>query len=52
MGPNLGKKATDLLREVTEEYSEQIGFTLRAYGNLIRHSRETGNDKDLNPVRA
>ena len=42
------EKATDLLREVTEKYSEQIGFTLRAYGNLIRHSRETGNDKDLN----
>jgi tetratricopeptide (TPR) repeat protein len=41
-------KATDLLIEVTEEYSDQIGLTLRAYGNLIRHSHETGNDKDLN----
>jgi len=42
------EKATDLLLEVTEEYSDQIGLTLRAYGNLIKHSRETGNDKDLN----
>jgi len=42
------EKAKDLLLEVTEEYSDQIGLTLRAYGNLIRHSRDTGNDKDLN----
>jgi tetratricopeptide (TPR) repeat protein len=42
------EKATDLLLEVTEKYSDQIGLTLRAYGNLIRHSRETGNDMDLN----
>ena len=41
------EKATDLLLEVTEDYSDQIGFTLMAYGNLIRLSRETGNDEDL-----
>ena len=41
------EKGTELLLEVTEEYSDQIGLTLRAYGNLIRHSRETGNDENL-----
>lgn len=40
-------KATGLLLEVTEQYSDQIGLTLRAYGNLIRHSRERGNARDL-----
>ena len=40
-------KATDLLLEVTENYSDQIGLTLRAYGNLIKHSRERGKSKDL-----
>ena len=32
------EKATDLLLEVTEKYSDQIGLTLRAYGNLIKYS--------------
>ena len=41
------EKATDLLLEVTEEYSDQIGLTLRAYGNLIKHSRERNKVKDL-----
>jgi len=41
------KKATDLLLEVTEKYSDQIGLTLRAYGNLIKHSRERGKVDDL-----
>jgi tetratricopeptide (TPR) repeat protein len=41
------EKATDLLLEVTEKYSDQIGLTLRAYGNLIKHSREKGEAKDL-----
>jgi tetratricopeptide (TPR) repeat protein len=40
-------KATDLLLEVTREHSDQIGLTLRAYGNLIRHARDTGNTADL-----
>ena len=40
-------KATDLLLEVTDKYSDQIGLTLRAYGNLIKHSRATGQTKDL-----
>ena len=41
------EKATDLLQEVTDKYSDQIDLTLRAYGNLIRHSREQGKRKDL-----
>jgi len=41
------QKATDLLLEVTEKYSDQIGLTLRAYGNLIRYSSERGKVKDL-----
>jgi tetratricopeptide (TPR) repeat protein len=41
------EKATDLLLEVTEEYSNQIGLTLRAYGNLIKYSREHGKVRDL-----
>ena len=41
------EKATDLLLEVTRKYSDQIGLTLRAYGNLIKHSRDNGEVKDL-----
>ncbi len=41
------EKATDLLLEVTEKYSDQIALTLRAYGNLIKNSRERGKVKDL-----
>ncbi len=41
------EKATDLLLEVTEDYSDQIGLTLRAYGNLIRYTREQGKERDL-----
>ena len=41
------EKATDLLLEVTEEYPDQIGLVLRAYGNLIKSSRERGQVKDL-----
>jgi tetratricopeptide (TPR) repeat protein len=40
-------KATDLLLKVTEEYPDQIALTLRAYGNLIKSSRERGQVKDL-----
>jgi len=40
-------KATKLLLEVTREYPDQIGVTLRAYGNLIKHARDTGKTKDL-----
>ena len=32
---------------MTEEYSDQIGLTLRAYGNLIKYARENGEVKDL-----
>jgi tetratricopeptide (TPR) repeat protein len=41
------EKATDLLLELTEEYPDQIALTLRAYGNLIKSSRERGQAKDL-----
>jgi tetratricopeptide (TPR) repeat protein len=41
------EKATDLLLKVTREYSDQIDLTLKAYGNLIKYSREQGNVKDL-----
>jgi tetratricopeptide (TPR) repeat protein len=40
-------KATELFLEVTREYSDQIGLTLRAYGNLIKHSRDQGKTRDL-----
>jgi tetratricopeptide (TPR) repeat protein len=41
------EKATDLLLELTEDYPDQIGVTLRAYGNLIKSSRERNQAKDL-----
>ena len=41
------EKATDLLLEVTEEYPDQIALNLRAYGNLIKDSRERGQARDL-----
>ena len=41
------ERAIDLLEEVTQTYSDQIGLTFRAYGNLIRHARESGNDRQL-----
>lgn len=41
------EKATDLLLEVTKEHADQIGLTLRAYGNLIKYSRADGNVKEL-----
>ncbi|MCH9693537.1 MAG: tetratricopeptide repeat protein [Gammaproteobacteria bacterium] len=39
--------ATDLLLEVTSEYPDQIYLTLKAFGNLIRYSKETGKLDDL-----
>ena len=36
-----------MLLEVTRKYSDQIGLTLRAYGNLIKYSRDNGKIKDL-----
>ena len=41
------EKATDLLLQVTENYPDQIALNLRAYGNLIKGSRERGQAKDL-----
>ena len=40
-------KATKLLLEVTREYPDQIGATLRAYGNLNKYARDNGKTKDL-----
>ena len=36
------EEAKKLLLELPKEYPDQIGLTLRAYGNLIKYSRETG----------
>jgi tetratricopeptide (TPR) repeat protein len=41
------EKATDLLLEVPEKYPDQIASALRAYGNLIKSSRERGQTKDV-----
>ena len=41
------EKGTDLSLEVPEKYSDQIDLTLKAYGNLIKYSRERGKVKDL-----
>jgi tetratricopeptide (TPR) repeat protein len=41
------EKATDMLLELTEKYPDQVALTLRAYGNLIKSSRERGEAKDL-----
>jgi tetratricopeptide (TPR) repeat protein len=41
------EKATELLLEVTEEYPDQIALTLKAYGNLIKDSRERGQTREL-----
>jgi ribosomal protein L17 len=37
------KEATELLLSIPKEYPDQIGMSLRAYGNLIKHSVDTGN---------
>jgi tetratricopeptide (TPR) repeat protein len=41
------EEATDLLLQVTEEYSDQIGVTLRAYGNLIKQARDRGRTREV-----
>jgi tetratricopeptide (TPR) repeat protein len=41
------EKATDLLQQVPKKYPDQIDLNLRAYGNLIRYSRENGNARHL-----
>ncbi len=41
------EKATDLLLQMPKKYPDQIDLTLRAYGNLIKYSRERRKDKDL-----
>jgi tetratricopeptide (TPR) repeat protein len=40
-------KATDLLLEVLAKYSDQIDLTLKAYGNLIKYSREEGKTRQV-----
>jgi tetratricopeptide (TPR) repeat protein len=41
------EKAKDLLLEITRKYPDQIGLTLRAYGNLVKYSSENGETRDL-----
>ncbi len=41
------EKATDLLLEMPRKYADQIDLNLKAYGNLIKYSRENGKGKDL-----
>ena len=36
-------KATELLLSIPENYPDQIGMSLRAYGNLIKHSVDSSN---------
>ena len=40
-------KATKLLEGLTRKYPDQIGLTLRAYGNLVKYSRENRKTGDL-----
>lgn len=40
-------KATDLLLQIPREYPDQIDLSLKAYGNLIRYSREQRNVRHL-----
>ena len=35
--------AIELLEAIPRDYPDQIGMVLRAYGNLIKHSAESGN---------
>ena len=37
------QEATDLLLSIPRAYPEQIGMSLRAYGNLIKHSVTAGD---------
>ena len=41
------ERATDLLLEVPEKYPDQIDLALKAYGNLIKYSRDNGKVKDV-----
>ena len=41
------EKATEQFLTVTREHSDQIGLAFRAYGNLVKHAREQGEDEDL-----
>lgn len=37
------EKAIELLESIPKDYPEQIGMSLRAYGNLIKHSVDSGD---------
>ena len=39
------EKAIELLESIPKDYPEQIGMSLRAYGNLIKHSVDSGNTR-------
>lgn len=49
-------EAVAILESIPREYPEQIGFSLRAYGNLIKHASEEGDrpavDDYLDEVQA
>ena len=36
-------KATELLLSIPGDYPDQVGMSLRAYGNLIKHSSDSGD---------
>jgi len=40
------EKGTEILEEMIADYPEQIGLTLRSYGNLIKYAREQGLNRD------
>jgi tetratricopeptide (TPR) repeat protein len=41
------EQGADLLLDVTADYPDQVGLSIRAYGNLIRYANEHGEDADL-----
>jgi tetratricopeptide (TPR) repeat protein len=41
------EEAKDLLLKLPRKFPDQIGLTLRAYGNLVKYARDTGNARDL-----
>jgi tetratricopeptide (TPR) repeat protein len=45
------EKATELLLEIPANYPEQIGLTLRAYGNLVKYASEAGKTRDVERYR-
>lgn len=40
------EKGTTLLEQVTEDHSDELGLTMRAYGTLVKYSSDAGKHKD------